>query len=57
MEKRGIVVVDSLPVLEQSARDGHSAYHREGHWNSRGHSLAAELLAEPLRQALARAAR
>ena len=48
----GVRVVDPLPRLEASARANQACYHREGHWNARGHEIAAELLAERLQPLL-----
>jgi hypothetical protein len=44
IERMGILVVDPLPRLEAGAAAGETAYHPEGHWNRRGHAVAAELL-------------
>jgi hypothetical protein len=46
------VIVDLLPALEQRILRGEACYHREGHFNARGHALAADLLAPRLAEAL-----
>jgi hypothetical protein len=47
------VVLDLLPALERLIRDGQACYHREGHFNARGHGLVAEQLVPLLAEALA----
>ena len=47
LEGEGFLVVDPLAELEASAASGTSGFHREGHWNGRGHAIAARLL-EPV---------
>ena len=53
LEREGFRVVDPLPALEASAREGRSGFHREGHWNAAGHAIAAELLEPVLAELLA----
>ena len=48
----GVIVVDPLRALAKDAANGPSAYHREGHWNRRGHAAAAAALAPVLRELL-----
>jgi hypothetical protein len=48
----GLRVVDPLPALEDAARTGRPSYHREGHWNARGHAIAAGALVPVLEAAL-----
>jgi len=45
----GITVVDPLAALSKDAVENGSTYHREGHWNRRGHSVAADVLEPVLR--------
>jgi hypothetical protein len=49
----GIRVVDPLPALTAEAEAGRPCYHREGHWNARGHALAADLLVPVLAEIVA----
>ena len=49
----GVRIVDPLPRLEAEALAGRPCYHREGHWNARGHAVAAELLRPVLAELLA----
>jgi hypothetical protein len=53
LEREGFRVVDPLGALDASAREGHSGFHREGHWNGTGHGIAAELLAPVVAELLA----
>ena len=50
LEASGIEVVDTLPALEAETLAGRSSYHPEGHWNARGHSVAASLIIERLKR-------
>jgi hypothetical protein len=43
LRKAGYLVVDTLSHLEREAREGRPCYYREGHWNAKGHALAADL--------------
>ena len=47
---RGFAVVDPLARITAEAEAGRESYYREGHWNARGHQIAAELLMEELRK-------
>lgn len=53
IEALGLPVVDPLPRLEEGARRGEVAYHPEGHWNARGHAVAADLLEQVVEPLLA----
>ncbi|MBN1268530.1 MAG: hypothetical protein JXB04_03005 [Kiritimatiellae bacterium] len=46
----GLRVVDARPALEADGDPLRYHYPRDGHWNVRGHALAAELLARELRE-------
>lgn len=52
LREDGVTVVDPLPALTERALPDESAYHREGHWNRRGHAIAAEVLETVLRERL-----
>lgn len=53
LRQEGFHVVDTLPQLEADTVAGKACYHAEGHWNQRGHAIAAELLAPVLAEILA----
>ena len=48
------LVVDMLPHLEREFEAGRDCYLKEGHWNARGHALAAENLVPVLAKLLAK---
>lgn len=55
LRSRGLRVVDLRPVFESAARTSPLEFHfaHDGHWNSRGHALAAQALAaEPAVRAM-----
>lgn len=56
LRDHGFESVDPLPRLEEESLAGRHCYHREGHWNARGHAIAAELLAPRLLQHIGRRA-
>jgi hypothetical protein len=47
--KRGLHVVDPRAVFEASKRPLTFHFEHDGHWNARGHAVAAELLASAVR--------
>ena len=49
---RGHRTIDMLPKLEAESRAGRPCYHTEGHWNARGHALAAQALLPRVRALL-----
>lgn len=52
LTEAGLTVVDPLDRLQRENADGRACYYREGHWNERGHAVAAELLAPRVLAAL-----
>lgn len=50
LRDRGWHIADPIDALEAEENAGRPCYHREGHWNERGHQVAAEVLARSLRQ-------
>ena len=52
LDEAGLRHADTLPLLEAESGAGRSGYHREGHWNARGHGVAARVLAPLIRDAL-----
>lgn len=55
LKERGIDVLDLTPYLEQPAEGNTADYYfnYDGHWNAAGHALAAEKIAEHLRERVA----
>jgi hypothetical protein len=49
-ERRGIAVLDLLPMLRRLQVDQKACYHPEGHWNAFGHHAVGRALAEVLGQ-------
>jgi hypothetical protein len=45
----GLLVVDPRPVFEAGGQPLQYHFANDGHWNVRGHRVAAQLLADALR--------